>query len=760
MILPNFLAAQHFLSTIAQTATPIDLVFQTFDDQASRKIPLLSKVFSGSLDQHVSVLAALNAAEAGVFLQVNRGGRGAGHVTHLRACFADLDGPAARECPIPPSITVQTSSKDYARHFYWLLKQPQPISGPKSPEAQRWIALQKRIAIYLGGDEGMARLDRVMRIPGFHHRKQHPSFLARIHEIRPECIYTLEQLEAVFPVVAATSTPNAPTDGKDFILKPLAGGKEATAEQRTAVTLQVRDWLTSRGVEFREKQSDHGEQRFLIDCPVDKNHKDAQIVIKKNGYPFASCFHASCGHNTADRFREFSQIIGGWVSAGRFEIGDHVEMSRRLLTDLRLDSPDRIRAHGNLLRRYENGVWRAIPEGESSRVVASYSGWRVGAKGRIKIASTDTPHIIQQAVRLTRDEVFDEPITGVAFTNGFVRVRSDGELLVENHKPEHFATFQLPFAYKPSTISLRFFEYLSSCFDSDDDAAQKIALLQEFSGACLVGIAPLFQRALILTGEGSNGKSLFASLLLKLFPPEAVSQIAPQDLSHHYFRANLLGVRLNAVFELPERELLDVSGLKALITGDPITARNVRERPFTFRPRAGHLFLANELPAVADHSFGFWRRMLVVQWNKKFPLNPAFEKQMATELGALACWALQGAARLIRSGSYTMPSSLHHAIADWREEANPVKGWLDCCIRDPDASPSSAKLPLSAAYASYRYWAQQNGNRIISSRTFLRRLKGLGEVALRHEKEGNKWFVALTIPSTLAPPILGTFASA
>ena len=745
------LSAQRFLSVIAQSADPNDLLFQTFDDQAARKIPILSRVFRGSLTAHLNALLTFNSAEAGVFLQINRGGaRGAGHVTNFRACFADLDTPAAREAPIPPSMTVQTSGNAYARHFYWLLKQPHPVSGPKSPEAQRWVALQKRIAIYLGGDEGMARLDRVMRIPGFWHRKQNPPFLARIIEAHPNRIYTMEQLEAVFPMLPANAT--TVDKSPDFILRPLAG-REAPPEQRIAVTQQVRDWLTARHITFREKRTDSGETRFLIDCPVDKTHKDAQIVIKKNGYPFASCFHASCGHNTADRFREFSQIIGGWVSAGRFEIGDHVEMSRRLLTDLRLDSPDRIRAHGNLLRRYEQGVWRVVSETETSRVIASYSGWRVGTKGRMKIESKDTPAVTQQAVRLSRDEEFDTARSGVAFENGFVSVDDEAKIRLDPHQPDHFATFKLPFAYQPKTVSLPFYEYLASCFKGDDDAAEKIALLQEFTGACLVGVAPLFQRALLLTGGGSNGKSLFLSLLVRLFPSEAVAQIAPQDLAHPYFRANLLGTRLNAVFEIPERELLDVSGLKALITGDPVTARNVRERPFTFRPRAGHIFLANDLPAVADHSYGFWRRMLVVPWNRSFALNTTFERQMQHELPALAVWALQGAARLLRQGGYTIPASSQGAVADWRSDSNPVQGWLDACIRDIDATPAQAQLPLTSAYASYRFWSKANGFNTISSRTFVRRLRALG-VASRLDTATNRWYVAVSLPSTLIPPVI------
>ena len=50
-------------------------------------------------------------------------------------------------------------------------------------------------------------------------------------------------------------------------------------------------------------------------------------------------------------------------------------------------------------------------------------------------------------------------------------------------------------------------ELLSNFFRDDEDRAEKVQLVREFFGACLLGIAPWYQRGLIGVGVGANGKS-------------------------------------------------------------------------------------------------------------------------------------------------------------------------------------------------------------------------------------------------------------
>jgi putative DNA primase/helicase len=103
-----------------------------------------------------------------------------------------------------------------------------------------------------------------------------------------------------------------------------------------------------------------------------------------------------------------------------------------------------------------------------------------------------------------------------------------------------------------------------------------------------------------------------------LFPPGSYTSVEPQNWGHEYHRAKLAGTRINLVAELPKAEILASSHFKQIITGDLTSARHPYKEAFNFRPTAGHIFLANNLPTVNDHSYGFWRRQAILEFKHVF----------------------------------------------------------------------------------------------------------------------------------------------
>jgi len=158
-------------------------------------------------------------------------------------------------------------------------------------------------------------------------------------------------------------------------------------------------------------------------------------------------------------------------------------------------------------------------------------------------------------------------------------------------------------------------------------------------------------------------------------PAGTTSAIAPQDWAQEYRRAMLVGKHLNAVGELPEREIIASEAFKAIVTGDPIVGRIIRESPMTFRPKAGHYFAANRLPGTSDQTEGFWRRFVVLTFNRNLKDDPTRDPEIVskllTELPEIVSWLLEGAARLIRAKAYTIPSSHHAASRGVAKECRP-----------------------------------------------------------------------------------------
>lgn len=169
------------------------LTFQTFAEGGARARNL-SRILHGKYEEHADTLTKLNERGAGVFVMVNAGdgkGRKRDNVQTVRAVFVDLDGAPLdniKQSPLPPHLVCESSSGRY--HAYWL------VQGLALTE---FTPVQKALASRFSGDPTVCDLARVMRVPGFMHRKADP-FLSRLLEIRDAAPYAREQLLEVFEI--------------------------------------------------------------------------------------------------------------------------------------------------------------------------------------------------------------------------------------------------------------------------------------------------------------------------------------------------------------------------------------------------------------------------------------------------------------------------------------------------------------------------------------------------------------------------------
>jgi hypothetical protein len=142
--------------------------FQTFDDTPAKR-KLLATIRHGSIEKYATHLTRLNERGAGVFLMVNRGdgrGRRTANVTAVRALFVDLDGAPLEPvmaAPIQPHLVVETSPGRW--HAYWL------VDGVP---LESFSHLQVQLAKMFNADPSVKDVCRVMRVPGFLHRKSTP----------------------------------------------------------------------------------------------------------------------------------------------------------------------------------------------------------------------------------------------------------------------------------------------------------------------------------------------------------------------------------------------------------------------------------------------------------------------------------------------------------------------------------------------------------------------------------------------------------
>lgn len=752
---PNFSptdAARFIAALTGKDYRTTPVVLQILDDNEERRKARadrkdLVRVCRGTLPDVWGPATELNKRGAGVFIQINEGDRGNKKVTALRALFIDDDGghkvkeadgtlafvpSPTPKIKLPASAIVERGGNPRRRHYYWFLKPGESI--------ERFSYAQRHLAAYYQTDKSVTNLDRVMRLPGTIHLKDPAAPQAvKLVSLEPSRHYTIDEVLAAHPLDKSV-IDELTKGGKGEKGEKAEPEEEATPAARS-IAEKVKTWLDDQRVAY--ETSDNGIAFILTKCPLNPEHKDARIKVLKNGAIFAGCFHDSCGGNT-QKWVQFKEAIGGWGSGDSFSRGDHTEMVRRVLSDAGADSSEPIVFADGEFYRYsdEHGVWETITVTKLSKLILDYGGASLG-KSYLALKNSDRAGVIEWATKIAgQPEFFINAPYGVAFQNGFLtfadtpkhdladgdRNRTPPPVEFREHCAANRARAQLPYPYDPNLKPKRWLKFLYECFAPDDDPDDKIAVLQEFIGTCLLGDACRYQSAVILYGpKAENGKSVFIDTMISLFPKRLVSHVKPQDFQDEKRRAMLAGVHLNAVNELPENEIMSADYFKEIIDGKTVDGRLLYKDVFIFAPRAGHLFSVNRLLGTVDYTRAFFRRWRVITWNRVFgeaDRDRYLTETLAKELPAIAAWAVQGAIRLRQNGEYTMPASSKAAMDLWRRDVDSVAAFVASCTQGVDVGEEG--VPAQVLLTTMREWIRESGHKPISNTTAVRRLENLG----------------------------------
>lgn len=184
---------KQFLEILSQGNSDEVFHFQTFDDNEKTKRPHLIRTFTGKLDEHYNELVKLNNLGAGVFVCVNQNKpnekRDTKNILKVRSLFADNDNGNFESFPLLPSMVIQSKN---GQHAYWLTNE---IS------CNDFTDMQMAVINNLQSDPKIKDLPRVMRLPGFFHRKDPNNiFLVRVHEYSG-AVYSSVDLHRAFPKV-------------------------------------------------------------------------------------------------------------------------------------------------------------------------------------------------------------------------------------------------------------------------------------------------------------------------------------------------------------------------------------------------------------------------------------------------------------------------------------------------------------------------------------------------------------------------------
>jgi hypothetical protein len=272
-----------FLKSLSPNLT--GLTFQTFDDDKARKNAALAQVIQF---HDFRRLRKLNDDGAGVFVTVNETderGRTKANIMRIRAVFQEDDDGHDGPFPLEPSLVVESSPG--RSHRYWLV-------------ANEWLAdeqgcvdfrsvMERMIASY-GSDPNAKDVSRVMRLPGFQHRKAKP-FLVRVVAASGKR-YDREEILRAFPRVERAK--KAHTTERSWV--PQGVEEQRIRDALYSINADHRDPWLQCGMAIKDHFGDSG--RPLWDAwsrQSDKyNERDQEQTwrsFKRNGITIATVFH-------------------------------------------------------------------------------------------------------------------------------------------------------------------------------------------------------------------------------------------------------------------------------------------------------------------------------------------------------------------------------------------------------------------------------------------------------------------------------------
>jgi hypothetical protein len=168
--------------------------FQAFHDKKPPTKPELARVVESPAKDE---LLQLHAHGAGVYVTVNQTdgkGRRAENVVRIRAVFQEDDSNYDGVFPLQPSMVVQSSPGHFQR--YWLAADDWAADEQGRKD---FTAVLERLVESYGSDKNAKDIVRVLRVPGFLHRKGDPHLVSIVEASGKR--YSRAEILAAFPKV-------------------------------------------------------------------------------------------------------------------------------------------------------------------------------------------------------------------------------------------------------------------------------------------------------------------------------------------------------------------------------------------------------------------------------------------------------------------------------------------------------------------------------------------------------------------------------
>ena len=310
----DFGQATQFLKLLSPQLTGV--TFQTFDDDKVRKKPELIRVIQF---EDFKKLQQLNADGAGIFVTINETdelGRKKENIVRVRAVFQEDDDGFDGPFPLEPSMVIESSPGHF--HRYWLVAD-EWLAGQQGHAD--FAAVMARMVESYGSDKNAKDISRVLRLPGFLHRKGKPHLVCIVEASGHR--YSRADIIRAFPPVerakkAHTERAWAPQDDDERrIRSALYSIDPHNRDVWLDCAMAIKDHLGGAG---RQLWDDWSKQSKKYD---ESDQERTWNSLKRDGITIRTLFHHAQQTGWRDDQRSFERAPGGSKPAGEPAASEH-----------------------------------------------------------------------------------------------------------------------------------------------------------------------------------------------------------------------------------------------------------------------------------------------------------------------------------------------------------------------------------------------------------------------------------------------------
>jgi len=241
----------------------------------------------------------------------------------------------------------------------------------------------------------------------------------------------------------------------------------------------------------------------------------------------------------------------------------------------------------------------------------------------------------------------------------------------------------------------------------------------------------VFNKAILLTGAGNNGKTTFLKLLLKILGQNNVSAVSLKRIveGDKFASIELYHKLANISSELFQFRVTNTDLFKKLTGEDYVEGQKKFKDPIYFVNYAKLINATNELPIVKDQTYGFWRRWIVIEFPHQFEHDPTFFDRTFTneEIEGIITVSLLAFARVMQQRKFDFEDTSADIKEKWERASDSVYAYVKDLIESGRAEydPKNGDLftPVKEFYQAYVEWCEENDRKPEAQQTVTRRLE-------------------------------------